>query len=99
MIPDQPLDINLPATDKWTLNDLELFERGGFTVKGFKAFMGRYSNWTADEVGLMEVGEMQEVFERIADGIQEHAVPKANGASSAPGQLANKPRRRAGPRA
>lgn len=77
-VPTEPLRLSLPAAGKMKLDDLELFEDGGFTVKGFKAFIARYSNWTAAQVGQLEIDEMKEVVEQIGATLRESAVPKGN---------------------
>ena len=64
-----------------TLDDIELFEPGSFSVKGFKAFMGRHSNWTAKEVGALTVSELKIVSEQIGAKLKESAVPKATAAA------------------
>lgn len=88
MIPDKALDLNLPPAEKMTLNDLELFEPGGFSVKGFKAFIARYSNWTAADVGGLEVGELEDAFAKIQEAIQGSAVPKVSASASPSGPAA-----------
>lgn len=82
MIPAKPLELNLPATDDLTLNDLQLFEAGGFTIAGFKRFLSAYSNWTADDVGRLTVKEMKSVGEQIGEKLKDSAVPKLSSASS-----------------
>jgi hypothetical protein len=77
MVPTEALKLSLD-TDELTLDELELFEAGSFTVKGFKAFMAAHSNWTAAQVGALKVGEMKAVAVQIAAALQEAAVPKAN---------------------
>lgn len=78
-IPTRALELTLdPKT--LTLDDLELFEPGGFTVRGLKAFMVRYSNWTAAEVGQLTVGEFEQVATAIAEKLKAGTVPKASGA-------------------
>lgn len=76
--PLAPLKLSLPPAEKMKLDDLELFEDGGFTIRGFKAFMTRYSNWSAAEVGQLELGQMRGLAEQIRDALNESAVPKAN---------------------
>ena len=83
MIPDKPLDLALPAAKDLLLDDWELlFERGGFTVRGFKAFMGRHSNWSSIEIGHLTVEEMNSVRLQIITKLNEDAVPKENGGNS-----------------
>jgi hypothetical protein len=83
MIPDQPLDINLPAIKNLSLDDFELlFEKGGFSVRGFKAFMVQHSNWSLADIGRLTIEEMNEIRVKIMAQLNEHAVPKANSADS-----------------
>jgi hypothetical protein len=74
-IPAEPLKLSVEP-EQMTLNDLELFE-GGFTVKGFKAFMAGHSNWSAAQVGLITVAEMKQVTEQIREALKDSALPKA----------------------
>lgn len=76
------LTLNLPDLDEWRLNDMELFEPGGFTVKGFKAFMQAYSNWSPAEAGALTVKEMKDVIPQIASRLETGAVPNESGAGS-----------------
>jgi hypothetical protein len=82
MIPDKPLALALPAAEELTLDDLQLFEADGFTVRGFKAFISRYSNWTAADVGKLSLKEVKEVTLQLKDALNDSAVPKATSASS-----------------
>lgn len=82
MIPDKPLALTLPANDDLLLDDIQLFEPDGFSIKGFKAFMARYSNWTPAQVGQMTRAEMWKVTRQIIEQLNENAVPKAPAASS-----------------
>lgn len=77
------LELDVPKNlDEWVLDDMELFEPGGFSVKGFKGFMASYSNWTPVEVGRLTVAEMKTVLPQIAAKLNLAAVPKETGASS-----------------
>jgi hypothetical protein len=76
-IPDEALKLSVDI-DELTLDEVELFEPKGFTVGRFKAFMAKYSNWTAAQVGQLKVGEMRQVAEQIRAGIEAAAVPKAS---------------------
>ena len=73
-IPAETLQLSVDS-ESMTLNDLELFE-GGFTAKGFKAFMAAHSNWTAAQVGLITVAEMRQVVAQIVEALKISAVPK-----------------------
>ena len=80
-IPTEPIHLHDLDTDSLTLDDLELFEAGGFTVKGFKQFIAVHSNWTAAQVGHLKVGEMKAVMVDIAAALEAAAVPKASSSS------------------
>jgi hypothetical protein len=83
MIPDKPLDLDLPAIKNLELDDFELlFEKGGFSVRGFKAFMGKHSNWSQTDIGRLTVEEMNDVRAQIMAKLNENAAPKASGADS-----------------
>jgi len=79
-IPDKALELTLDPSNL-TLDDLELFEDGGFSVKGFKAFMARYSNWTKTQVGALTVAELRDVAKQLGERLKEAAVPKENAPS------------------
>ena len=76
-IPSRPLVLNIDGANL-TLDDLEVFEAGGFSVKGFKAFMGRYSNWTPAEIGAVTVAELKDVAAQIAEQLKGAVLPKVN---------------------
>lgn len=77
------LELNLPpGFEDWRLDDVALFEPGGFSVKGFKGFMAAYSNWSAAEVGALTVKDMKGVVQQISDKLELAAVPKASSAPS-----------------
>lgn len=80
-IPTDPIKLRDLDTDSLTLDDLELFEAGGFSVRGFKKFMTTHSNWTAAQVGALKVGEMKEVLTAVAAALEAAAVPKVSGSS------------------
>ena len=75
-IPSEPLKLAFD-TDTLTLDDLALFEAEGFTVTGFKRFMGKYSNWSSKQVGALTVAELKDVSLTLAVAIKEAMVPKA----------------------
>ncbi len=81
-VPDKALELSLPDLDDWRLDDVELFETGGFNVGRFKAFMAQYSNWTRAEVGHLTMRERRQVMDQIITKVSEAAVPKANGTGS-----------------
>jgi len=74
-IPAEELKI-VVNPDEMTLDDLELFEDGGFKVGLFKTFMARHSNWTAKQVGALTVSELKQVAEQIAGQVKDASVPK-----------------------
>lgn len=75
-IPSDALNLTLDP-DALTLDDLELFE--DFKVKKLKAFMAKYSNWTAAQIGALTIAELRDtVAPALADAIRSAAVPKAN---------------------
>lgn len=74
-IPNKPLELKIDA-EAMPLDEYELFEPGGFSIKKFKAFMGKYSNWTAAEAGQLTRGELKSVVEKIAALFREDSVPK-----------------------
>ena len=82
MIPNTPLELTLPAIDDLTLDEAEIFESGRLTVAGFKAFMEKYSNWKAKDVGGLTIKERRGVVERIIADLNDRSVSKGNGASS-----------------
>jgi hypothetical protein len=82
MQPKTPLELALPAVDDLLLTEAELFEQGGLTVKGFRAFMLKYSNWKAKDVDNLTVGERRSVADRIIAKLNEQALPKETSASS-----------------
>lgn len=82
MQPKTPLELNPPAVDDLLLSEAEVFENGGLTVKGFREFMLKYSNWTAKDINGLTVGERRAVVDRIIGKLNEQAAPKANGAGS-----------------
>ena len=75
--PTTPLALTLDV-DELTLNDIELFEPGGFSVKRYKAFMVAHSNWTAAEVGALTLAEMKAVGLKIGEALASAALPKAS---------------------
>ncbi len=80
--PTTPLELTLPPTSDLLLDDMQLFEPGGFTVKAFKAFMTRYSNWTPTIVGGLTQTEARAVIRQVKAKLNENAVSKETAASS-----------------
>ena len=77
-IPSKPLELKNFDVDELTDDDVALFEKDGFSAKGFKEFMARYSNWTAAEVGGLKLKELKVVAEQIGETIKGAAIPKEN---------------------
>lgn len=76
-IPSKPLELTLDV-DELTVDDVALFEKDGFSAKGFKEFMGRYSNWTPAEVGGLKLKELKDVAEQIGERLKVTSIPKVN---------------------
>lgn len=64
-----------------TLDEVGLFEPGGFTISGFKLFMAKYSNWTPAMVGGLTLVELRALSRDIGKAVSMAAVPKANAAN------------------
>ena len=79
-LPEHALVLDLNA-DVLTLDDLELFEEGGFSVRAFKAFMLRHSNWSKAEVGAITIAELKDVAAQIGEQLKGAAVPKVTAPS------------------
>lgn len=82
MQPKTPLEVNPPAIDDLLLSEAEIFENGSLTVKGFRDFMLKYSNWTAKDINQLTVGERRKIVDHIISKLNEQAAPKESGASS-----------------
>jgi len=82
MQPKTHLELTLPAVDDLTLDEAAIFETGGLTVQGFKAFMATHSNWTPAEVGKLTVKERREIANEIIRRLNDEALPKGSAASS-----------------
>lgn len=78
-LPDKALDLTIDP-DALTLDDIELFEDGGFSVRRFKKFLAAHSNWTPDEIGKLTITEFKTVAAQLGDGLKALSVPKANSA-------------------
>lgn len=75
-IPNEALVLSIDA-DRMTLNEMEmLLEPDHFRVSIFKAFMVAHSNWTADEIGGLTLGELKDVSVQIGRALTETALPK-----------------------
>lgn len=85
-LPNEKLILNL-NTDELTIDDMILFEEGGFKASLFKEFLSRHSNWTAKQVGAITVKEMRDVSQQIADTVKEASLPKEIAPASADGQI------------
>jgi hypothetical protein len=81
-LPKTALETHLPPLDDLLLDEIALFETGGFSVKAFKDFLAKYTNWTAAQAGRLTVSEMRTVTAQLSEKVFLAAVPKENGASS-----------------
>lgn len=75
-----PLTLNINP-DTLTLDDIEVFEPGGFTVRGFKSFMAKYSTWSDAQIGALTVAQLRELSGEIGRAVAGAVVPKVNGAA------------------
>ena len=77
-IPASPLVVKDFNPQEFTLDELEIFEAGGFTASGFKKFLIAHTNWTKSEIGAIKLGELKDIAEQLGKAINEAAVPKAS---------------------
>lgn len=94
-IPDKPLTVKVEANDL-TLDEVCLFQPGGFEIIAFRTFLRERTNWTHAEVGALKVGELQEVAEHLRDALRSTAVPKARSPRSKRGRGSTRTARPAG---
>lgn len=73
-IPQTALIVNFNP-DNVTLDELCLFEEGGFTAWGFRKFLIDHTNWTAIEIGALTVSELKDVTSQLGEKLKESAVP------------------------
>ena len=64
--------------DAMTLDELCLFESGGFTATGFRQFLINHTEWTPREIGGLTVGELKSITEKLAEKVAAASVPNAN---------------------
>lgn len=72
-LPTEPLKIL--DTDEIELDELEALTEK-FKISTFKAFMAKHSNWTAEQVGKLNVKEMRSTMEAVSKAIFDSAIPK-----------------------
>ena len=77
-LPKSELVLKAINPDELTLDELCLFEASGFTATGFRAFLIAHTNWTPAEVGRLTMRDLKAIAEKLAEKINEDAVPNAN---------------------
>ena len=77
-LPKSELVLKAINPDELTLDELCLFEPSGFTATGFRAFLIARTNWTRAEVGRLTMRDLKAIAEKLAEKINEAAVPNAN---------------------
>lgn len=70
--------------DDLTLDDLELFEPGGFSIRRLRAFLARVTTLSPDEIGQIRLRDLRSIAERIGEAIRD-VVPKATSSVSRDG--------------
>lgn len=70
--------------DELTLDDLELFEPGGFSVARLRRFLARVTTLTRDEIGQLRLRDLRAIAEQIGAALQS-VVPKATSGDSSDG--------------
>lgn len=70
--------------DELTLDDLELFEPGGFSVARLRRFLGRVTTLSRDEIGQLRLRDLRAIAEQIGAALQ-NVVPKATSGDSSDG--------------
>lgn len=88
-IPATPLVVKQFDANSMTLDDLELFEPGGFSASGFKRFLVEHTNWTAKEIGSIKISELNEISNQLGAAIKELTVPKESATPSKTTPAAN----------
>lgn len=73
-IPDKPLEVNVDIKSL-TLGEVKLFSAGGFDFVRFCDFLARHTNWTAEEIDAITIGELEDVARQLGGAIQAAAVP------------------------
>ena len=79
-LPVEALTIKIDP-DQLTVDDMILFEAGGFKFSSFKSFLASHSNWSSEQIGALTMSEAKEVVKEIATQIAQGAIPKENAAS------------------
>jgi hypothetical protein len=75
-IPSTPLVVKFDP-DEMTLDELCLFEPGGFSATGLRAFLAAHTRWSRTEIGNIRLSELREVAEQLAAKIKEITIPLA----------------------
>lgn len=79
MIPDKPLSLTFDL-DELTIDELALFEsESPFRPSVFKAFLKRYGNWSAAELGRIQRKDIAAIYLQCIRQLNEALVPKATG--------------------
>jgi len=75
-IPDKALKIDLKKTGgELTLDEMCLFQPGGFNLVEFRALLRTRSNWTHEEIGGLIGSELEEVAKQLGEALKRSAVP------------------------
>ena len=82
----KPLKVMVNVQDM-TLDELCLFDSEGFTPFAFRSFLINHTNWSKAEIGLVKVGELEDVAKQLADGMKT-VVPLPSKPLSATGPVA-----------
>ena len=80
-LPTAPLIVTLDL-GKMTLAEGRVFNAAAFPnffywVDAFAKFLAKHSNWTAEEIDLIEYGELEEVSRQFGEKFKELASPLA----------------------
>ena len=77
-LPQSDLVLKEIDPDEMTLDELCLFETGGFTAQGFRQFLIDHTEWTPREIGKLTVKELKAITEKLAEKVAAASVPNAN---------------------
>lgn len=70
----KPLEVTFDP-DEATLDEICLFEDGGFTAQGFRQFLIDHTNWDKKEIGKLTINELKEVMAQLGAKLQAQSVP------------------------
>lgn len=73
-IPEKDLSLKYETT-KLTIDEACLFEPGGWSLVIFRQFLRKYSNWTSEEIGNLEIGELESIADQIKEAVLRVSVP------------------------